>query len=98
MDYETGQIFHMNRRQNVIPIANARQRSQVWVERKPRPPEKLIEDIVSLPVAVWQSTTDDSHLDIVIELDGGHGQVLQVFHHLIAREGHSSRIIGIGQD
>ena len=97
MDDETGQICHMDRGQNVITIADTRQRRQLWVERQPCPPEKLIEDIVSLSMAIGQSTTDDSHLDIAIELDGGHGQVLQVLDHLIAREGHSPLIIGISQ-
>ena len=97
MDDETGQIFHMDRGQNVIAIADARQRRQFWVERQPRPPEKLIEDIVGLTMAIRQPTTDDSHLNIAIELDGGHGKVLQVLDHLIAREGHSPLIIRISQ-
>ena len=87
--HETRQVFHMDRRQEVIAVVDNRERGQVWVEGEPRPPEELIEDVVSFTMAVGQATAHDMYTEILVEFCGGDGQVLDMLHHLESWEGHS---------
>ena len=97
MEHEAGQVLHMDRWQHVLALVDAWQRSQIGVKRQPSPPEKFIEYIVGLAMAVWKTTANYSHLDVVVKLDCGHRKVFQVLDHLVPREGHSTLEVSVGQ-
>ena len=46
------------------------------MQREPRSPEELIEDVVGLTMAVGQATADHANLDVLVELLRGHSQIL----------------------
>ena len=89
VEHETRQVLHMDRWQEVIAGVDDWERSQVWVEREPRPSEELIEDVVSFTMAVGQATAHDMYTEILVEFCGGDGQVFDMLHHLESWEGHT---------
>ena len=95
--HETRQVLHMDRRQEVIAVVNNGERGQVWVEGEPRPPEEFVEDVVGFTMAEGQTTAHDMHTEVLVELCGGDGQVLDMLHHLEPREGHTPLEIFISE-
>ena len=76
MFHDAGQVLHVDRWQHVLAFVDAWQGSKIWVKRQPGSPEELIENVVSLAMAVWKPTADNSHLDVLVELGSGHCKVL----------------------
>lgn len=90
-------VFDVNGGQTVVTSTNDRERCKLWVEREPRPSEEFIENVVSLTVTVRETTADDMHTEVLVELCGSHGQVFKVFHNLEAGVWHTDRVVRIAQ-
>lgn len=48
-------------------------------------------------MTVWETTANDTNLDVLVELSGSHGKVLQMLDHLETREWHTSLVISVCQ-
>lgn len=68
------------------------------MQGEPCTPEKLIEDIVCLTVTVRQTTAENAHFDVLVELFGSHGQALQVLDILEAGIGDATLILIIREN
>lgn len=53
------QVADMNRRDNVVTLADNGERGQVRMQRHPGTSEELVEDIVLLAVTIHETGTDD---------------------------------------
>lgn len=87
---EPSQITDMDGWQHVVSFANDWQRCQVWVQRQPAASEEFIEHIVCLTVSIGQTTADHVDLQVLIELGGRHGEVLNCLDLLVLWEGNAS--------
>ena len=97
VSHETRQVLHMDCWQEVIAVVNDRERSQVWMEGEPRPPEELVEDVVGFSMAERQAAAHDMHTEILVEFCGRDGQVLDMLNHLESWEGHTPLVIFISE-
>jgi len=57
-------------REGIISLANHRQSCKFGVRAEPRPSEKLVEYIVSLAIAVRETTADDVYFQIRVHFIG----------------------------